>query len=283
MHDWTLKGAGEQLIRGSVDRPGGEPECVILFGHGFKGYKDYGFIPVLGDRLAQAGCLVHRFNFSHSGMGEGIETFEHPKLFEEDTWNKQVEDLTILLRAVRHGDLPDTPTDLPIVLLGHSRGGVSCLLTAGRMFRDGAEPTPAAVCTMSTPHEACSLGSGDQKALLAEGRLRSPSARTGQDLYVGQAWLREQIEQPEEHHVVELCGYITAPVLAVHGKLDPTVPYHSADRIAGACPDGASALIDGADHVYNTKNPAAVAAAPSPELATLIEQVREFINEKARV
>ncbi len=255
---------------------------MVLFAHGFKGYKDYGFIPVLGDRLAQAGCLVHRFNFSHSGMGEGIETFEHPELFEEDTWNKQVEDLTILMQAVREGKLPETPTNLPIVLLGHSRGGVSCLLAAGRIFRDGLEPTPAAVCTMSTPHEACSLGPGDQQALLAEGRLRSPSSRTGQNLYVGQGWLREQLEQPEEHDVVELCGYITCPVLTVHGTLDPTVPYSSADRLAGACPDGVSALVEGADHVYNTKNPADVGAEPSPQLTELINHVRLFTHEKTR-
>lgn len=279
MHDWTLPGAQDELIRGSVDRPAGEPTCAVFFCHGFKGYKDYGFIPVLGDRLARAGCVVHRFNFSHSGMGERVETFERTDLFEQDTWNKQVEDLSAVLQAVRAGDLPGTPPDLPVVLLGHSRGGTTCLLAAGRLFRDGREPEPAGVCTMSAPHVSCSFGPGDRQVLLSEGRLRTPSARTGQDLYVGASWLREQMEQPDEHDVITLCGYITCPVLVVHGTEDPTVPYDAADRLAGACPDGAAALIEGADHVYNTPNPAAVEEEQSRQFEALAERVVGFAAE----
>jgi fermentation-respiration switch protein FrsA (DUF1100 family) len=134
---------------------------------------------------------------------------------------------------------------------------------------------------MSAPHVTCSFGPGDRQVLLSEGRLRTPSARTGQDLYVGEAWLREQLEQPDDHDVVALCGYITCPVLAAHGKVDPTVPYDAADRIVGACPDGAAALIEDADHVFNTPNPADVEGEQSEQFEKLAGHVVEFAGTVA--
>jgi pimeloyl-ACP methyl ester carboxylesterase len=278
MHDWSLQGSDDEPIRGSVDHPAQSPKAVVLFAHGFKGYKDYGFIPVLGRAMARAGAVVHRFNFSHSGMGEGIETFERPDLFERDTWNRQVFDLQCVAQAAAAGDLPDTPVGLPIVLVGHSRGGVSCLLAAARAFRDGREPLPDGVFTMSAPSATCSLAEGDRRVLLADGRLRSPSARTGQDLYVGRPWLKEQIDEPEDHDVLELCGYITCPVMAVHGAADPTVPSRSADEIARACPDASAAVVADGDHVFSTPNPADPDAEPSPPLAALIRHAETFLG-----
>ncbi|MCK4871716.1 MAG: hypothetical protein KAS72_03220 [Phycisphaerales bacterium] len=280
MHDWTIKGADGQLIRGSIDRPKGEPRCVVLFSHGFKGYKDYGFIPVLGRSLAKIGCIVHRFNFSHSGMGEGVETFEHPDLFQQDTWNKQVFDITQVARSLRAGALPETDADLPIVFLGHSRGGATCLLTAGRMFRDDDGPLPAGVITMSAPSETCSLATGDLRVLLADGRLKSPSARTGQDLYIGADWYGEQQHNPADHDLLSLCGHITCPVLAVHGRSDPTVPAGAADEIAVSCPDGVAALVEGGDHVYNTANPAPSRGSHSDQLQMAIDLVIDHIRTR---
>ncbi|MCR9076980.1 MAG: hypothetical protein NXI07_13155, partial [bacterium] len=90
-------------ILGDTHVPAGDPIACALLLHGFKGYKDYGFIPLLAHDLCERGVLVHRFNFSTSGMTNDIETFARPDLFELDTWTRQVDDVRRVVRAVREG------------------------------------------------------------------------------------------------------------------------------------------------------------------------------------
>lgn len=283
MHSWTIEGAGGHPIRGDAHAPEGRPHAIALLAHGFKGYKDYGFIPVLAQLLADAlPIAVHRFNFSHSGVGEDHSTFERPDLFERDTWSRQAHDVGAVMEAAHNGRLPGAPGGLPVALLGHSRGGVSCLLCAGRRFRDGAELLPRAVVTMAAPAHTAGLSEAERSQILERGYTETSSARTGQKLRIGAAWLREQIENPEDHDLEALCAGIRAPVLAVHGVEDPTVPAAAAGVIERACPQGRSILIEGADHVFNTPNPADPASAPSAQLGALRDAVVGFLSEVFR-
>jgi len=279
--DWSLPGADGEPILVSTDRRTDHEtrRGAVIFAHGFKGYKDYGFIPILSRRLASAlPVCVHRFNFSHSGMTNDIATFARPDLFERDTWNKQVEDLNALMSAVARGEAPGTPAGLPIVLMGHSRGGASCLLCAGRRARDHAVPAPAGVVTISAPDRCSSLDEKTAETMQRQGYIASPSSRTGQELRIGRAWLDEQQADPEGHTLLALAGLTDAPVLALHGDRDPTVDPACAGRIASACPRGESALIAGADHVFNTPNPADTSAPVSVQLADLTDRVNRFVE-----
>ena len=56
-------------------------KCIIYI-HGFKGFKDWGFVPYLGEFLSSHGFLLITFNFSHNGIGEKpLEFTELTKFF----------------------------------------------------------------------------------------------------------------------------------------------------------------------------------------------------------
>ena len=103
---WTIVGSQGETIHGSTERPDGMTLGVSILAHGFKGYKDYGMLPWLSRQLAKIGLISHRFNFSHSGMRAGADAFERPDLFEQDTWNRQVEDLKAFRDPVDEALLP---------------------------------------------------------------------------------------------------------------------------------------------------------------------------------
>jgi len=46
------------------------PAPVVIYSHGFLGFKDWGFIPYVADKFAKAGFVFVRFNFSHNGISE---------------------------------------------------------------------------------------------------------------------------------------------------------------------------------------------------------------------
>lgn len=269
IESWSIPGAGGEAILGNTHRPAGPPRGVIVLCHGFKGYKDYGFFPHLTARCAEAGFVAVRFNFSHSGMTNRTQTFERPDLFERDTWGKQVEDLACVAASLR-----DDPAlrELPVVLFGHSRGGVAALLSASR------DPTIAGVVTAAAPSEACSLDE-DQKAMLRRtGWIASPSSRTGQDLRVGRAWLDEIEADPDAVDPKRAIAAIRAPVLILHGDADPTVPVEAANQLHEASGRRARLLVmAGANHTFNCPNPMP-AVAPA-ETARMIDAVLAFAGQ----
>ena len=259
--DWEVEGSKGKTIYGTTHDPSEDPKGIVLMAHGFKGYKDYGMFPWLATRISSEGYIVHRFNFSHSGMLDGDGPFERPDLFEQATWNSQVEDIKILANRFAQNELPFT-------LFGHSRGGVATLLAVGR-----GEVDAKRVITLSSPSQCNPMTKEDQKFLLEEGKIESPSGRTGQMLYVGRAFLEEQLESPETHDVIALASRIEVPCLIMHGVDDSTVPLSAAIALTEAIPNATLAKIVGGDHVFNTPNPFPIDGEPSAQLQAVWDAI----------
>lgn len=277
---WEVPGSGGEPVLGVAHAPadvgGGPPAATVVVAHGFKGFMDYGMFPVIARVLAAAGLHVHRFNFSHSGVTRDPSTFARPDLLERDTWNRQVEDLAAIHAALDEGRLPGG--DRPRIWLGHSRGGTAVILAAGR----GELGSPAGVATAAAPADAVRLSDEDRARLRREGFLPSPSARTGQDLRVGRAWLEEVEADPHGHDPCVMAGRIRCPMLVVHGAADETVPVEDAERLARAAGGPVEVVIvPKGDHVFGTPHPAEPEAPPSPALEVLLGAVIRFARDVA--
>jgi fermentation-respiration switch protein FrsA (DUF1100 family) len=119
----------------------------------------------------------------------------------------------------------------------------------------------------------------EQKRLLVEGRIESPSGRTQQMMYVGKVFLEEQLASPLSHDVLTLANGISIPCLIVHGEDDPTVSVEAAKALDAAISHSTLAVIEGGDHVYNTPNPFAIDSAPSHQLANVWDAMETWISE----
>ncbi len=257
---WTIAGAEGQPIYGNTHWPSGERDRVLVICHGFKGYKDYGFLPYLAQRAAQSGLVAHRFNFSHSGMTNHLETFEHPQLFEQDTWSKQAFDLEQVSTAARAGQLPGADACRFMAWFGHSRGGVTALLTAVRY----PESAPDRIVTAASPCTGDNITDEQREILQTRGWLESASSRTGQELRIGRAWLADIDAAPKNVDPLAAIKNIKCPVLIVHGDADSTVPVDSAHLLhrAGAARTRLE-VIDNASHTFNAANPMDVDSPPT--------------------
>ncbi|RNC80923.1 MAG: alpha/beta fold hydrolase [Phycisphaera sp.] len=273
--NWSLPGADGQTILGNTHLPEGTPRAAAIIAHGFLGYKDYGFFPTIADTLARIGIAAHRFNLSHSGMTNEIDTFARPDLFAKNTWNKQVEDIERLIHALDRHEL--VGPGIPVLLVGHSRGGVASLLCAGRRAAAAMKPLEAIV-TIAAP-DSTSRESAEQRELLEkQGYLVVTSGRTGQTLQIDRAFWDEQHAEPGAHELLTLAEHIPSPTLVIHGDSDPTVPPGCAQSIAGAIPNAKLAIIEGGDHVLNTPNPFPVGAEPSAQLKKALDYMTDFVE-----
>ena len=248
--------------------------CAVIL-HGYKGYKDYGFIPLLAHDLCERGILVHRFNFSTSGMTNDIETFARPDLFELDTWTRQVEDVRRVVRAVRDGEIAGN--DLPLFLIGHSRGGATALLSAGR-HRDEIKLSGA--ITINAVDRCCRMSEDEQRTMLERGYAMTESARTKQQLRIDAGWMREQIESPADHDVIVQASRGKVPVCVMHGDADDAVDIGAGLAIAHKL-DTPLFVLQGANHVLNMPNPSTFSTPRSEPLLKPTQEITRFIHQHA--
>jgi pimeloyl-ACP methyl ester carboxylesterase len=281
---WMIEGALGQPIYGVSDFPDSDPIGMLILCHGFKGYKDYGLFPYLAQQAANQGLLVHRFNFSHSGMTENIDSFERPELFAQDSYAKQIIDLSRVSRAIRLDQVPGDGVDLPMVWFGHSRGGVAVVLTAARVFAPDAYAYPpidtpkpiAGVISAAGPCQAVNWDQQTSQIMRQQGYLDSPSARTGQNLRVNRQWLDEIEEHPEEFDPLKAMSRITCPVLIVHGDNDQSVPVDASVQLADVSDHAKLQIIAHASHTFNAPNPIPAEYLPESQTQQLVDAVCDF-------
>ncbi len=240
-------------LRGDVflpENPRGLPVVVGL--HGFKGFKDWGFWPELGQRFAAAELALVTFNISGSGIGEDLQTASDVDGFERNTIAKELQDLGRILDAVTQRELPIGSADVrKLGLLGHSRGGGVSILRAGRDPRVRSLVTWASVATFYRYTD-------EQRDMWRRvGSVPIENSRTGQVFQLRTDLLDDLESHPDAYDIEAAAARLKIPYLIVHGTRDETVPVEEAELIARGADRSLtrSRLIEGGGHTFGAVHP----------------------------
>ena len=145
---FVLRGFNGRPILGDFRAPqSGKNLPLVIFIHGFKGFKDWGHFNQMADYFTSKGFAFLKFNFSHNG-GTIHEPIDFPDLeaFSENSFWKEIKDLEAVLDALQgqHEVLEGRKQleafvqqidQQQVHLIGHSRGGGIAILTAARDIR----------------------------------------------------------------------------------------------------------------------------------------------------
>lgn len=217
--------AGNRLQVTAYGTGGEGRRPVILYAHGFKAFKDWGFVPWLGGQAAAAGMIFVAFNFSHNGIGEAPGELTELARFEQNTYSLEVSELREMIQFCRQQfSVRGLPP--PLGLMGHSRGGGMALLAARR------HPEVRAVATWGAISTVDRFVREDREAWRKRGYLEVRNTRTGQVLRVG-SQLLDEVERygRSSLHILEAVRELARPLLIVHGQQDETVPVFEAEQL----------------------------------------------------
>lgn len=107
---------------------------LIIFCHGFKGFKNWGGWQYAMDKFCSNGFFVISMNFTGNGVGDDFENFTELDKFAENTIGKEIEDIGYLIdHIINSKEFPELESDFDrptIGLIGHSRGGPTVILKA---------------------------------------------------------------------------------------------------------------------------------------------------------
>jgi len=229
-------------IRGDLDIPPGAKALAVIV-HGFKGFKDWGFFPWLGEMLCNHRFAVCRFNMSRSGIDENPETFDRLDLFADDTYSGQIADLRKVVRyAQQH-------IDAPTFLVGHSRGGGVSLLAAS-----GIENLSGIVTWSAISHT--DRWDDQTKSLWRRvGYLEAENTRTKQMMRMSTRMLDDIEANRDRLDILKCVTQIEHPMLVVHGARDESVDVSESAEIASYADDVSLVVIANAGHTYNAIHP----------------------------
>jgi len=104
---------------------------VIVFCHGFKGFKDWGTFNLVAKRFAKDHYNFVKFNFSHNGTSlDDLSDIHDKEAFGNNNFEKELDDLGSVLDWLQDAKNPLSAVINPdeIYVIGHSRGGGIALL-----------------------------------------------------------------------------------------------------------------------------------------------------------
>ena len=103
-----------------------EDAPLIIFAHGFKGFKDWGHFNLLSKAFSEKGFHFLKFNFScNGGTIENPIDFPDLEAFGNNTFSQEQEDLQIVINWAFDYLQPSS-----VILMGHSRGGGATIIKA---------------------------------------------------------------------------------------------------------------------------------------------------------
>lgn len=227
---------------------------LIIFAHGFKGFKDWGTFPLIFKSMAKNGFTVVSFNFSHNG-GTVEQAVDFPDLdaFSKNTYSKELMDLDAIYDwAVKsEGNLfPSIKLD-EINVMGHSRGGAMAILHASRNSSVSKVASWSAVADLVArlPKENV-LNDWRRKGL-----RYIKNSRTNQDMPQLYNFVEDLYHNQEMLNIHRQISDLRIPQLIVHGTADETVSQNDAKKMAEWNNKAELALIKGAGHTFGGKHP----------------------------
>lgn len=199
----------------------------IIFVHGFKGFKDWGFGPYLADYLANEGFFTITFNFSHNGIGENISEFSELDKFSKNTFSREVRELNEIITAFGNNFF-DIGSKGKLGLIGHSRGGAISVLTAAQRKDVNAVALWASISKLDRYSERQKI------EWRKKGVFEVLNTRTNQVMRLGIDLLDDIDKNSHSSLSIEKAvKNLNKPLLIAHGDQDLAVKINEAEEIYG--------------------------------------------------
>lgn len=242
------------ILTDLIFAPGATEKPVIIFCHGYKGFKDWGAWEIMGERFAREGYLFLKFNFSHNGITpDDPFEFRDIEAFGDNNYIKELDDLQSVIDWLFSPkfNYEVTPDIAGVNLIGHSRGGGIVLIKSAEEARINKVVTFSAVSDFESR-----FPEGEElQAWKEKGVAYIVNSRTGQQLPHHFQFYTNFKENEERLTISRATKSLKIPNLIVHGSKDLTVPISDSGELFRWSPHPDLLLVEGADHVYGCSHP----------------------------
>ena len=252
------------------------PKPVIIFCHGYKGFKDWGAWNLMAESFVDNNLFFVKFNFSHNG-GTVESPIDFPDLeaFGDNNYSIELDDLNVVINWVcsdiKLSDIADINN---ITLLGHSRGGGIVITKAEEDSRIKSVISLAGISSFKARfHE----GTEEFVSWKKTGVKYVKNGRTKQQMPHYFQFYLDFIKNEERLTIERAAKNLKIPHLIIHGNQDTSIFIREAEALHLWNPKSKLKIIEGANHVFQTSHPWKEDAL-SKELQVAVNSIIEFIQ-----
>ena len=271
--DFILKTKKDNILRISTfDNNENKMSPCLIYVHGFKGFKDWGFIPYVGDYFSTRGFFVITFNFSHNGVGESLTEFNELEKFAKNTVSLEVEELTEIIDAYTAGFFCERQNQ-KIGIIGHSRGGDVSIVTASQRKSVDAVAVWASISNFDRyTHK--------QKASWQKkGFSEVLNSRTNQMMKLNLDLLKDiEKNKDDKLNIEKSVKNFNKPLFIAHGDQDASVPFSEAKELYNWSDKELTHFLEipGTGHTFDMVHPF---ERSNPKFEMLLEETNSFFNK----
>lgn len=250
---------------------------VVIFCHGYKGFKDWGAWDLVGQSFAKAGFFFVKFNFSHNG-GSIEQAIDFPDLeaFAKNNYTQELTDLELIiqhLKTEKHYTVEANTSN--INLIGHSRGGGIVLIKAEESNDIAKVVTWAGV----SDYKSRFLEGTEQfENWKKTGRYYVKNGRTGQQMPHDWQFYEDFIKNEERLTIKRAATAIKKPWLIIHGDNDTSVKIEEAKALHQWNTNSILKVITDANHVFGASHPWEQNSLPQ-HLLEVVDSSIKFLKE----
>ncbi len=205
------------------------PKPIVIFCHGYKGYKDWGSWNIMAEEMAKQNLFVTKFNFSHNG-GTPNQPIDFPDLeaFGNNNFIIELDDLEQVINHLFTDKSIQNQIDLSqIILIGHSRGGGIALIKANEDSRIKKVVSFAGISDIESR-----MPKGKELALWEKnGTAFVLNSRTKQQMPHKYQFYTSFQKHKNRLNIKNAVTNLDIPFLIVHGKKDTTVALAEAENL----------------------------------------------------
>ena len=252
---------------------------IIIFCHGYKGFKDWGAWNLMAKTFAEVGFLFVKFNFSYNG-GTIDQPVDFPDLeaFGNNNYSKELDDLESVIDWISHNHEFKKEVDVNnITLIGHSRAGGIVLIKAEEDSRIHSVISLAGVSNF----ENRTSTTGELERWKKEGVKYIINGRTKQKMPHYYQFYEDFIANKSRLSIKRAATNLKVPNLIIHGERDTSIAIEEARTLHAWNSQSELKIIEDANHVFGASHPWEQSILPLP-LQTAAHYMITFIKSNIR-
>ena len=230
-----------------------QPKSIVIFCHGYKGFKDWGAWNLMAESFANAGFFFVKFNFSHNG-GTVEQPIDFPDLeaFGNNNYTKELDDLESIIEWISSNTYYQNEIDLEnISVIGHSRAGGIVTIKSQENNRIKKVISLAGVCDF----EKRTATSGDLEQWKKVGVKYVVNGRTKQNMPHFYQFYKDFKNNEKRLTIKRAVENLEIPYLIIHGDNDTSVFIDEAKKLHSWNIKSQLEIIENANHVFNVSHP----------------------------
>lgn len=248
-------------------------KAVIIFIHGFKGFKDWGAWGLMEKEFIAEGFGFVKFNMSHNG-GTVEEPIDFPDLdaFGKNRYSYEVNDLSIMVGEVQRLLKSELKKEIPIYLLGHSRGGGIAIL------QGSGDPRIKKIISLAGISDISGrFPQGDElEQWENDNVIYVENARTNQAMPLYYSLYLDFVVHDIDLDIEIASRGLDIPFIQIHGDQDDSVEIEEGELIAEWTQTRLQ-VIQGADHTFGMSHPWKKADLPN-HMKQVVKLCIDFFN-----